>query len=93
MLQMSWKLCGKLLPTLLALSVGPYLINLSKKGETQKICGFYESLALQQLRLKGYKKYMKLSYNLQALSKTVNSCKYVCPNARCKKICTTKELL
>lgn len=44
---------GKFLPTPLALFGGSYLINPSKKGETQKICGFYEGLALQQLRPKG----------------------------------------
>ena len=80
-------------PTILALSSGKYFINQSKKSETQKMCEFYESLALQQLQPGGYKKCMKLPYDLYCSSTTAKSAEYVCPNARYKKICTTKELL
>ena len=55
---------GKFLPAPLALSGGLYLIDLCKKDETQKISGFYQSLALQHLRPKGYEKCMKLPYDL-----------------------------
>ena len=56
---------GKVLTsTFSSLSGGPYLIDPCKKDETQKISGFYQSLALQHLRPKGYEKCMKLPYDL-----------------------------
>ena len=57
-------LSGMFLPAPLALSSGPYLFDPCKKDETQKISGFYQSLALQHLRPKDYKKCMKLPYDL-----------------------------
>ena len=64
----------------------------SKKDETQKISGFFQSLALQHLRPIGYEKRMKLPYNLCCPSTGANNVNYVCPYILCKKICTTKEL-
>ena len=63
----------------------------SKKVKHKTICGFYEGLALQQLRAN--EKCMKLPYDLYCPSKTVNIAEEVCPNACFKKICKTKELL
>ena len=45
---------GKCLPTPLALTSGPSLVDLKKKSEQSKLCGFYESLALKHMRPKGY---------------------------------------
>ena len=77
----------------LALSGGPYLIDPCKKDETQKISGFYQRLALQHLRPKGYKKCMKLPYYLFCPSTEANNANYVYPYIFCKKIFTTKKLL
>ena len=41
----------------------------NKKHETQKISGFYQSLALQHLRPKSYEKCMKLPYDLHCPSR------------------------
>ena len=84
---------GILRGNLLLTHLAPCLINPSKKSETQKKCRLYESLALQQLSPKSYKKYMKLPYDPYYPLTAVNSAKYVCPKARQKNICTTKELL
>ena len=85
---------GKVLTsTFSSLSGGPYLIDPCKKDETQKISGFYQSLALQHLRPKGYEKCMKLPHDLYCPSMEANNADYVCPYILCKKICTTKELL
>ena len=77
----------------LSLSGGPYLIDPCKKDETQKISGFYQSLALQHLRPKGYEKCMKLPHDLYCPSTEANNADYVCPYILYKKICTRKELL
>ena len=82
---------GKFLPAPLALTGGPSLVDPKKKSEKPKICGFYESLALQHLRPKAYKQCVKLPYDLYCPSTKVDDAEYVC--AHCKKICTTKELL
>ena len=84
---------GKFLPAPLPLSGGLYLIDPCKKDETQKISGFYQSLALQHLRPKGYEKCIKLPYDLYCPSTEGNNVNCVCPYILCKKICTTKELL
>ena len=81
------------LPAPLALSSGPYLIDPCKKDETQKISGFFQSLALQHLRPKSYKKCMKLPYDLYCPPMEASNANYVCPYILFKKICTMKELL
>ena len=79
-------LVGKFLPAPLVLTGDP-----KKKSEKQINCGFYESLALQQLHPKAYKQCVKLPYDLYCPSTKVDNAEYVC--AHCKKICMTKELL
>ena len=60
-------------PAPLAHSGGPYPIDSCKKDETQKISRFYQSLALQHIRPKGYEKCMKLPYGLYCPSTEVNN--------------------
>ena len=79
---------GKFLPAPLALSGGPYLIDPCKNDETQKISGFYQSLVLQHLRPKDYKKCKKPPYDLYCPSTEANNADYVC---RCVHIYSARK--
>jgi hypothetical protein len=64
-----------------------------QKNEKTKYLGFYECLALSHLRPLSYTGCESLPYDLYCPSVPLDDDGYVCPYKKCRKICTTKDLL
>ena len=74
---------GKFLPTPLAFTAGPVLVDPAKKSEKTRIRGLFESQALQKMRPSNHKSTAMLPYDFYCPSVEIDNEEYVC--SFCKK--------